>query len=307
MPLKDLTGQKFGRLTILKRDESKPKGCGKPVFWICECDCGNVKSIRGDHIKSGATQSCGCLQKEKSRAALIKDLTGQKFGRLTVINQDIRVKGHEAYWNCICDCGNKVIVSGYQLRTGRTKSCGCYNKERITETRLIDLTNQRFDRLTVLERDLSRKNEGKIYWICKCDCGNLCSVSSSALRTGLTRSCGCLKSLGEEKIIKILTENNYIFKTQYTFEDLKKVKPLRFDFAIFDDLNNLIALIEYQGQQHFLEKPYGYYTEEKIQKIKENDSLKRKYCKKNNIKLIEINYKDFNKIDNKYLEEKIYG
>lgn len=52
----DLTGQKFGRLTVLERDLNR-----KGVYWICRCDCGNVKSILGQHLKSKHTQSCGCL------------------------------------------------------------------------------------------------------------------------------------------------------------------------------------------------------------------------------------------------------
>lgn len=52
------------------------------------------------------------------------DLTGQKFGRLTVIER------HDAKrWKCICDCGNTTYSDGYQLRKGIAKSCGCYHKE----------------------------------------------------------------------------------------------------------------------------------------------------------------------------------
>ncbi len=59
------------------------------------------------------------------------DLTGQKFGRLTVIERHERPKerrSREAFWLCKCDCGNESTLSGYELRSGNTKSCGCYHK-----------------------------------------------------------------------------------------------------------------------------------------------------------------------------------
>ena len=59
----DLTGQKFGRLTVIKRAENK----GGKVYWLCKCECGNEKVIRGTSLKSGATMSCGCLTSEKTK------------------------------------------------------------------------------------------------------------------------------------------------------------------------------------------------------------------------------------------------
>lgn len=62
-----------------------------------------------------------------------EDLTGKRFGRLTVLEQAedyIKPNGeHEAMWLCQCDCGNQKIILGTSLRHGRTKSCGCFDKE----------------------------------------------------------------------------------------------------------------------------------------------------------------------------------
>ena len=54
------------------------------------------------------------------------DLTGQRFGRLVVIG---RSEEKRSYWNCKCECGNEIIVRGDSLRSGHTKSCGCYKDE----------------------------------------------------------------------------------------------------------------------------------------------------------------------------------
>lgn len=59
--VKDLTGKKFGRLTVVEFAESK----NGRTYWLCECDCGNKKIVRGAHLKNGDTVSCGCYREEK--------------------------------------------------------------------------------------------------------------------------------------------------------------------------------------------------------------------------------------------------
>ncbi len=64
------------------------------------------------------------------------DLTGQVFGRLTVLNYEYTNRG-AAYWKCVCSCGDETVVNSYKLRSGRTRSCGCLMKEHtMTMTKL---------------------------------------------------------------------------------------------------------------------------------------------------------------------------
>ena len=63
----DLTGRKFGRLIVIERDVTSRR-----TKWICKCECGNIKSVQATHLKSGATTSCGCYQKEKAKKANTK-------------------------------------------------------------------------------------------------------------------------------------------------------------------------------------------------------------------------------------------
>jgi hypothetical protein len=56
----DLTGKKFGRLTVIKQAETK----NKKTYWLCQCECGNEKIVWAWDLKSGSTRSCGCLAKE---------------------------------------------------------------------------------------------------------------------------------------------------------------------------------------------------------------------------------------------------
>ena len=60
---------------------------------------------------------------------MMKDMTGKQFGKLTVISLDHKDKRQECYWLCRCECGNEKVVSGNKLRSGNTKSCGCYQEE----------------------------------------------------------------------------------------------------------------------------------------------------------------------------------
>lgn len=117
----DLTGQRFGRLTVVRKAESR----GSNAWWECKCDCGNTHTVRSTELRSGTTKSCGCLKSKH-----LVDLTGQKFGRLTVLERAENAKDRKTRWLCRCDCGNEIVVYGRYLRGGNTKSCGCYHRER---------------------------------------------------------------------------------------------------------------------------------------------------------------------------------
>lgn len=119
------------------------------------------------------------------------DLTGQRFGKLTVFGQDKTYTGKGSRWICDCDCGTKgVLVRRSNLVRGKTKSCGCYKKEYLDSV-FQDLTGQKFGKLTVREL-YARK--GKTYWVCDCDCGTRGVIASSSdLKTGDKASCGCVR------------------------------------------------------------------------------------------------------------------
>lgn len=125
-------GDRYRRLMVLKDVGNNRWGKSQ---YLCRCDCGTENVIGGSSLISGNTKSCGCLQKEtrfkgQNRANLI----GQRFERLLVIADADSNKRGESQWLCRCDCGNETIVLGHNLERGSTKSCGCYNKERISET-----------------------------------------------------------------------------------------------------------------------------------------------------------------------------
>jgi len=67
----------------------------------------------------------------------VRDLKGQRFGRLVALyDTGERENGH-VFWHCRCDCGNEVNVRGDSLTSGRTTSCGCYQRERSAEAHIV--------------------------------------------------------------------------------------------------------------------------------------------------------------------------
>ena len=142
----DLTGQTYGRLTVLHKDTERITKSGS--YWICQCSCGKIKSVKSSSLRRGEIESCGCLRNERTYAANEHNrdhLEGQKFGKLTVIERDnTKPRGGPTYWICLCDCGNIVSVQGCNLKLkneNRTVSCGCYHRS-IGATNILTLLQE---------------------------------------------------------------------------------------------------------------------------------------------------------------------
>ena len=114
----DLTGQKFHRLQVVQKSEQQSKA--DAVLWECICDCGSKTTATTAQLRSGHKKSCGCIK----HAPKAEDITGQRFGRLTVMKR-VGTADRKAIWRCRCDCGKKTDVRSSDLKSGNTKSCGC--------------------------------------------------------------------------------------------------------------------------------------------------------------------------------------
>ena len=114
----DLTDQKFGRLKVLAKDLERKTNNGS--YWLCECECGKIKSIKSSSLRRGEIQSCGCLRNERQKEAKHRisenNMINQRFGYLTVKYKSNRDnKNGSLYWWCECDCGKMIEVKGSHL------------------------------------------------------------------------------------------------------------------------------------------------------------------------------------------------
>ncbi len=148
-----------------------------------------------------------------------EDLTGKRFDRWKVIryNPEKSKEMGKPYWDCICDCGTEKCVCGENLKSRESKSCGCLHKEivfKIGKNNRLDITDQIFHRLQAIVIDWYKTKEtGKTYWFCQCECGEIVSVFIGNLRSGNTKSCGCLnREKTSERSKKYLGKNNPNYK-----------------------------------------------------------------------------------------------
>lgn len=118
MKYKDLAGLRIGKLTVMEPTEQRVRNA---VVWKCRCDCGNEILVESRRLKPGVIYSCGC---EKAPDPAGRDLTGLRFGKLTVLSY-VRKENGFHIWHCRCDCGNTVDVRQSNLQNGWTTSCGC--------------------------------------------------------------------------------------------------------------------------------------------------------------------------------------
>lgn len=161
---KDMTGQRFGKLTVLERapNHISPSG-DSVVMWKCICDCQSGKENpeyvirRGVELRRGHSWSCGCDLSEKLSKISTKDLISKRFGRLTVLEYagtKMYGESSHALWKCICDCQKDLPEEDIQytytttnsLTTGNTTSCGCYWKERAAEANHKKKTPNKYEK-----------------------------------------------------------------------------------------------------------------------------------------------------------------
>lgn len=168
----NIADQRFGMLKVLYPTKERYRG---NVYWVCKCDCGNYTLATCADLRRGNTTSCGCK--------LYNDLTGKKFGHLTVVRDTGKTKRNSRVWECKCDCGNIVEKITTQLKENTYLSCGCVFRG--------DLTGRKFGNLTVVKDTGRRDRSNARIWECRCKCGNTVEVPARYLTTGTKTSCGC--------------------------------------------------------------------------------------------------------------------
>ena len=136
------------------------------------------------------------------------DMTGRRYGRLTVVRPAEHIPGKQARWECLCDCGNTVSVDGYSLRRGMTSSCGCLRR--------YDIIGRKYGRLTVKEF-VGVDKWGEIMFLCSCDCGNTTIVRKGNIIHGYVVSCGCKQKENLKKARQSMLKTRKLYRTNPTW------------------------------------------------------------------------------------------
>jgi hypothetical protein len=146
----------YGKLTPIKEVGKNDRN---EKLYECLCECGNVAIVKLPNLKSGHTQSCGCI----SSGPKAKNLTGTRFGKLVAIALIGKTKWRTQLYECICDCGLTVVTNSRDLKSGATKSCGCLKKE--SDNNRIGPKNPNYDpSIPDLERSKRRSVPGLADW-----------------------------------------------------------------------------------------------------------------------------------------------
>lgn len=130
----DITNQRFGRWTVLYRTTNPKTGGAR---WVCKCDCGTIKPVLGSRLRQGASQSCGCFNREQASKRMTEYnlqqssiKIGDRFDKL-VVEEDLGLRPskfrnkQDRWYLCRCDCGNFIETISSPLLCGRLHSCGC--------------------------------------------------------------------------------------------------------------------------------------------------------------------------------------
>ena len=134
----EMIGRIFGRLKVMSIAPKDPTLASRCLRYRCICECGNELIVNGGSLRSNHTTSCGCARKGSN----IKDISGQKFGLLTVIQwAGESAEDRRAMWLCKCECGNETTINSHLLLSGHVTSCGC-KKESLGEIKVTSVLNE---------------------------------------------------------------------------------------------------------------------------------------------------------------------
>ena len=157
----DLSGQRFGKLTVLRRAAN----IGRDTAWLCRCDCGNEITVRTCYLRKGEKRDCGCDTPVPLLAGTRQfDLTGQRFGKLTALRPLGASDGKNYRWLCRCDCGSEVSAQIGNLRNGKTTSCGCDRVPLAEYLHYVDGTNVEMIRSKTIRSNNSSGVTG-VHWV----------------------------------------------------------------------------------------------------------------------------------------------
>lgn len=265
--------------------------------------CGHEYYVRPDDFKRGKRcPECAKLSRpRKTQGQFEKEVKEQGNGEYEVLSRYVRDDVHITLKHITCGNKYKVVPTSF-LMGRRCPECAKTiraDKQRRTQEEFERIVyEQTAGEYTVLGKYIRSSDKIKMRHNA---CDNIYKVVANEFVQG-KRCPNCLFSRGEKAIQNFLEKNRVEYIPQYRIDECRYKKPLPFDFAIFEN-NRLVCLVEYDGEQHFIQKEF-FGGEKEFKKVQKRDSIKRNYCKTAKIPLIEIPYtvKDIEKHLNQKLK-----
>ena len=265
---------------------------GRRLHFKLKCACGNAFHAQ-PNVFIGGKHSCNtCTGKPRYSIEDIASQVADVGDSILLSTKYINSKSHLLF---MCNCGDQFTTTMKTFRNGKTTCDQCTNKAmsmRFTKSQEA-FVEQVFSAIggeyaVVGEyRGVEEKVE-----ILHSTCGNVWLANPNDL---IFKSSGCPKcitSKGESEITRWLSSAGVPFRTQYRIDACRNIRPLPFDFAIFDD-GKLVLLIEYDGIQHFKE---GHFTSGTLERTRHTDRIKDDYCYTSGVPLLRIPYYEFKNI-----------
>lgn len=274
---------------VLNTHHSKGRSLGLRLL----CRCGNIFDTNYNRFKNQNDRTCRECNRLEEQQLYLKNFKEKVYDleqdRYVVVGNFINAKTKVEILHTECNNTYFVVPSNF-LNGNRCPYC---NKARpkTDESFKAEVYSIVGNEYTVVSKYTTMKDKIDIIHNL---CGNMFNMSASAFLNNGQRCPICSESKGEQSIRKYLSEKNINFEKEFSFDDLlsDKGNPLRYDFAILSN-NNVVALIEYDGEFHF-EKQY---KNDGFEKLQIHDQRKNHYCKDNNIPLLRIPYWEFDNIE----------
>ena len=227
MKIVDITGQRFGKILVLRQLEERSidKNTGKKrIQYECKCDCGKIYITRGENIRNGHSTSCGCSHKIREPI----DLIGKTYKTWEVIKlsnkkkKESKNKNEEQYsyyWECKCNCGcgEVKIFKGYTLKKHKVSLC----KEQRKKLKNYVCENKKINNFTIIKCVQILPN---YIYECICDCGSIHYLSEDFLIKNKEKKCNFCNS----EIELSVNRDDFINKK---FERLSVINFSHFDYT----------------------------------------------------------------------------
>lgn len=285
-------------------------GSGKRCWWLCSK--GHEWNVVCKDRSGTSKNNCPYCSNQKvckdnclliTHPELAKEWHPTKNGILTPKNIVagsnkkcwwICSKGHE--WNVVCNSRSGICKNNCPY---------CINKK-VCNDNCLATTHPELAKEwhptkngILTPNDIVAGSGKKCWWLCskEHEWNAVCNSRSTINKRGCPV---CSESKGEKEVARILNKLNISYKREFTFNNCKNINKLPFDFVL--KIGNKAKAIEYHGIQHYEPVNFGSSKNCKnsmLKKVKHRDKIKRNFCKSTNIPLLEISYKDYDKIEKK--------